>query len=386
MRSLNEHAQTRYYFCFALTLSATIGVAFSSNLVTLYLFYEMISFVTYPLVAHKETDEAFDKGNKYVFYLLMTSKGLLLASFLSYALSGTFDFKPNGVFSSDANRTLLMITYFLFLIGVAKAAMIPFHAWLPAAMIAPTPVSALLHAVAVVNTGVFVMLRIMFHVFGVEVMQELNLGLMTAGLASFTIIVASFYAMTMDNLKLRLAYSTISQLSYMILGGALLTASGMVGGIMHIASHAFSKIVLFFCAGAIAVASQKTLVSQLSGIGRKMPWTMAAFSIGSLSIIGIPPTAGYVTKHYLETGATEANQSIIYYLLWGSALLSAGYLLPVVYKAYSQAPQGEGDREGVQPHEPSFFITIPLLLCAVVSVFLGIYPELLVQLVRQVVR
>ncbi|MGH7252382.1 MAG: proton-conducting transporter membrane subunit, partial [Nitrospiraceae bacterium] len=286
MRSLHEHAQTRYYFCFAITMSATLGVAFSSNLVTLYLFYELISFATYPLVAHKETDEAFDKGNKYVFYLLMTSKALLLASFLAYALSGTFDFKPNGVFPSDANRTLLTLTYFLFLIGIGKAAIMPFHAWLPAAMIAPTPVSALLHAVAVVNTGIFCILRIMFDVFGVELMKALNLGVMTAIIASITIIMASLYALTRDNLKALLAYSTISQLSYMVLGGALLTPAGMASGIIHIANHALGKITLFLCAGSIYVAAHKTKVSELNGIAKRMPYTMTAFALGALSLIG----------------------------------------------------------------------------------------------------
>ncbi len=415
MRSLKMHAQTRYYTCFALTLSATVGVAFSANLVTLFLFYEMITFVTYPLVAHNETEEAYAAGNKYLFYLLATTKAFFLtAMFLTYNLSNTLDFKPDGVFPLDANRTVMVIAYFLFLAGIAKVAMMPFHSWLPAAMVAPTPVSALLHAVAVVNAGAFCVLRVIFNIYGVELMKSLNLSFVTALIVSFTIITASLYALTRDNLKARLAYSTISQLSYMVLGGALLTPSGMAGGMMHLANHAFSKIVLFFCAGSIYVASHKTHISQMSGIGRKMPWTMAAFSIGALSIIGIPPTAGYVTKHYLTTGATEANQSPIFYMLWVSTLLSAGYLLPIVYKAFFQVPReaevyrergqheegghnqeeaggrthGEGSRqEGPQPvREPTYFIVIPLFLCAVISVILGIYPDLLLKLIEQVVH
>lgn len=383
MRSLNEHAQTRYYLCFAITLSATMAVAFSANLLTLYIFYELITFFTYPLVVHKETDEVFAAGNKYVFYLLMSAKFFLLAIILTYAFAGTMDFHPNGLFASKVNPTILTIIYFLFLAGISKAAIMPFHAWLPAAMVAPAPVSALLHAVAVVNTGVFCVLRVIFHIFGVELMKTLNLGAMTALIASFTIVVASIYAFTRDDLKARLAYSTISQLSYIVLGGALLTSSGMAGGIIHIANHAFSKITLFFCAGSIYVASHKTHISQLDGIGKQMPWTMAAFAIGALSIIGIPPLAGSVTKSYLASGSIVAYGLPIKYVLWVSLLLNAGYFLPIVYKAFFKAPT----QEGLQHiHEPSYFIVIPLIVCAVISVILGIYPTFLLDLVGQVIR
>ena len=310
MRTNKEHAQTRYYTCFAITLSATMGVAFSANLVTMYLFYEILTFITYPLVTHKGTDEAFAGGNKYLFYLLGTSKAFLLTAIvMTYAVSGNLAFKQGGLFPPDANPTVLTIIYFLFLFGIGKAAIMPVHAWLPAAMVAPTPVSALLHAVAVVNTGVFCVLRVIFHVFGVELMKTLNLGVYTAFFACFTIVMASVYALTRDNLKARLAYSTISQLSYIILGGALLSPSGMAGGVMHIANHAFSKITLFFCAGSIYVASHKTNISQMKGIGRQMPWTMTAFSIGALSMIGVPPVAGFISKWYLAVGAIEAGTS-----------------------------------------------------------------------------
>lgn len=382
MRSLNEHAQTRYYFCFAITMSATMGVAFSSNLVTLYLFYELISFATYPLVAHKETDEAFDKGNKYVFYLLMTSKGLLLASFLSYALSGTFDFKPNGVFPPDANRALVTLTYFLFLIGVAKAAMMPFHSWLPAAMIAPTPVSALLHAVAVVNTGIFCVLRIMFHVFGVELMKELNLGLMTAVIASITIIMASLYALTRDNLKALLAYSTIGQLSYMVLGGALLTPAGMASGIIHIANHALGKITLFLCAGSIYVASHKTKVSELNGIGKRMPYTMTAFALGALSLIGFPLLGGFISKWYLTLGSVEAGQYTFVAVLITSTVLNACYFLPILYAAFfRELPARE---KAVRQEAPTVMV-VPIALTAAAILVSFFAPEMFLDLAKMIV-
>ncbi|MGH7230931.1 MAG: monovalent cation/H+ antiporter subunit D family protein, partial [Nitrospiraceae bacterium] len=382
MRSLNEHAQTRYYVCFAITMSATIGVAFSSNLVTLYLFYELISIATYPLVAHKETEEAFDKGNKYVFYLMMTSKALLLASFMSYALSGTFDFKPNGMLPSDANPTLLTLTYFLFLVGLAKAAIMPFHAWLPAAMVAPTPVSALLHAVAVVNTGIFCVLRIMFHVFGVELMKALDLGVMTAVIASCTIIIASLYALTRDNLKALLAYSTIGQLSYMVLGGALLTPGGMASGIIHIANHALGKITLFLCAGSIYVASHKTKVSELNGLAKRMPYTMTAFALGALSLIGFPLLGGFISKWYLTLGSIEAGQYSIVGVLITSTILNACYFLPIVYAAFfRELPPGEK----AERKEAPTVMVVPLALTAAAILVSFFAPEVFLDLAKMIV-
>ncbi len=387
---LKEHAQTRYYSCFAITLSATMGVAFSANLVTMYLFYEILTIVTYPLVAHKETEEDYAGANKYLFYLLGTSKAfLLVAIILTYVLSGSLTFKPNGLFPDGVNQTALAVTYFLFLFGIGKAAIMPLHAWLPAAMVAPTPVSALLHAVAIVNSGVFCVLRVIFNVFGGELMKALHLGMITAILVSFTIIMASVYALTRDNLKARLAYSTVSQLSYIILGGALLTPNSMIGGIAHIANHAFSKITLFFCAGSIYVATHKTLISQMNGIARQMPWTMAAFSIGALSMIGVPPMAGFVTKWHLAIGAIEAKEFAFLAILLASTLLNAGYFLPIIYKAYFEAPEEATShdkfRHKGRVKEVSYFISIPLLLTAVISVVLGLYPDLLMGFIRQVI-
>jgi multicomponent Na+:H+ antiporter subunit D len=395
MRPLNEHAQTRYYTCFSMTLSATMGVAFSANLLTLYLFYELLTIVTYPLVAHKGTEEAFGGANKYLFYLLGTSKAFLLAAvILTYVVSGSLSFTPGGILSPQhASAALLVIIYFLFLFGIGKAAIMPVHAWLPAAMVAPTPVSALLHAVAVVNTGVFCVLRVIFHVFGVETMRALNLGIMTTVIVSFTIIMASIYALTRDNLKARLAYSTVSQLSYIILGGALLTPSGMTGGVMHIANHAFSKITLFFCAGSIYVSAHKTEISQMGGIGRQMPWTMAAFSIGALSMIGVPPLSGFITKWNLALGTIEAGSLPLLGVLVVSTLLNAGYFLPIIYKAFFETPPVEhhSDRHGDAhakhpPIKESFAMVLPLVVSAVISLVLGIYPDGLLHWVHQVTR
>lgn len=384
IRSLGEHAQTRYYTCFAIALSATMGIAFSANLVTLYLFYEILTFTTYPLVAHRETAEAFAGGRKYLIYLVGTAKAFLLsATILTYTLAGTLAFREGGIFPPGASPTLLVAVYILFLAGLGKAAMMPLHAWLPAAMVAPTPVSALLHAVAVVNTGVFCVLRVIFHVFGIELMQRLHLGIPTAFFVSVTIMIASIYALTRDNLKALLAYSTISQLSYMILGAALLTPSSMLGGTIHIANHAFSKITLFFCAGSIHVASHKNNISEMGGIGRQMPWTMTAFAVGALSMIGVPPLAGFISKWYLVLGSIEANELPILFVLLASSLLNAGYFIPIVYKAFFEAP-----REGPQEHpihEASAWIVAPLLVTAAISLMLGLYPDAVVSLARQAI-
>jgi len=409
MRSLREHNQTRYYTCFAVTLFATLGLAFSANMITLFLFYEIITFITYPLVTHSGTKEAYAAGNKYLFYLLATTKAFFVtAMFMTYNITNTFDFKPGGIFPPGANQTVLVIAYFLFIAGLGKVAIMPFHAWLPAAMIAPTPVSALLHAVAVVNAGAFCVLRIIFHVFGIELMKELNLGVMTGFLASFTIVTASIWALTRDNLKARLAYSTISQLSYMVLGGALLTPAGMAGGIIHIANHAFAKITLFFCAGSIYVASHKTNISEMAGIGRKMPWTMAAFALGTLSMIGVPPAAGFLTKWYLMTGSMEAKELGFLIVLLISSFLNAAYFLPIVHKAFFEGPQEASEGLALRPvpqslgaaaasghehphvegpiKEPSYFLVVPLFLCAVLSVLIGMFPDLILELAKQVIR
>lgn len=404
MRPTKEHAQTRFYACFAVTLSMTMGVAFSANLVTLYLFYEMLTLITYPLVSHKQTDVAYAGANKYLFYLLGTSKAFLLTGMLlSYAFAGTLDFQTGGLFPKDAGAThgtLLVVIYFLLLFGIGKAALMPFHAWLPAAMVAPTPVSALLHAVAVVNTGVFSVLRIVFHVFGVDLMQSLHLGLVTVILASFTILMASFFAMTRDNLKARLAYSTVSQLSYIVLGGALLSVSGMTGGIIHIANHAFSKITLFYAAGAIYVITHKTLVSQLNGIGRQLPFTMVAFSIGALSMIGVPPVSGFTSKWFLALGTMESGQIATMVVLLTSTLLNAGYFMPIVYRAFFKPPDEEltpahaiaGDKDGGGDDEhhdinesDHKFLVVPLCLTAVIAVLLGIFPNLFLNLAKLVI-
>jgi multicomponent Na+:H+ antiporter subunit D len=384
MRHLKEHAQTRFFACFAASLAAAVGGAFAANLFTLVIFYEVLSLVTYPLVYHHEDEEGWRGSRKYLVYLIGASKSALLAALaLTYYVAGSLDFVAGGLLAGvDASAALLAVVYFCYLFGFAKAAVMPMHAWLPAAMVAPTPVSALLHAVAVVKMGVFCVLRVVFHVFGVGLVDGLGLGIATAYLASFTILMASVYALTRDDLKARLAYSTVSQLSYIVLGAVLLSPVAMVGGIIHIAAHAFSKITLFFCAGSIYCASGKRNISEMAGIGRTLPWTMGAFFVASLSMIGIPPTAGFVSKWYLALGTVEAGEVAFLIVLLVSSILNAAYFLPVSYVAFFERDVLENP---AMVHEIPM-VTIPLVATAILSVLMGIFPGYFLALAEGVVR
>jgi len=382
MRSLKEHAQTRYYICFAVAIFGAVGVAFSGNLFTLYLFYEVITFCTCPLVAHHEDDEAYKGMRKYVIYLLGASKLFLFpAMILTYFVVGSLDFNmtdiTHGIFPDDANPTLVTIIYILFIAGIAKAALMPFHNWLPSAMVAPTPVSGLLHAVAVVKAGVFCISRVILSIFGLETMDALYLGIPTAYLAAFTIVTASVIAMTKDDLKARLAYSTVSQLSYVIIGVAMINSLSIAGGTMHIAHHAFSKITLFFAAGAIYVATRQKKISNLGGIGRRMPWTLGAFSIAALSMIGVPPVSGFVSKWYLLLGSLETGHLVLLFALLASTLLNAYYFGQIIFKAFFGAPAPGVDLN--KYNEAPLFMVVPIVAAAVISVLLGIFPETFYQ-------
>ena len=387
MRSLGEHAQTRYYACFTAAILGAQGVSYSGSLFTLYLFYEIITIVTYPLVAHHQDEEAYEGGRKYLVYLMGTSKGLLLpAMVLTYVFTGTMEFSSGihrGIFPPEVAHGWIIAVYGLFILGFAKSAMMPLHNWLPSAMVAPTPVSALLHAVAVVKAGVFCISRVMLSVFGTELLSSLNLGIYTAYFASFTIIMASVIALTQDDLKARLAYSTVSQLSYIVLGVALLVPTGIVGGIIHIINHGFSKITLFFCAGAIYVATHKKLISELDGIGYSMPFTMGAFALASLSMIGVPPVAGFVTKWYLVQGCLDIKELGLVIVLMVSSLLNAGYFAPITIRAFFPGRGGMGKiRERF--HEAPATMVVPLVLASIISFLVGIWPDFFVELIGRI--
>jgi multicomponent Na+:H+ antiporter subunit D len=386
MRGLHEHEQTRFNTCFALALFGAVGCAFSDNLLTLYLFYEIVSICTYPLVAHHQDEESYESGRKYLTYLTGAAKGLVLpAMVLIYVLTGNLDFANNvntGILPPGVNHWVVTALYACCIIGFAKNGVMPFHNWLPSAMVAPTPVSALLHAVAVVKVGVFSTVRVMLYVFGLDTMRALHLGLPTAYFVSFTILAASIVALSKDNLKARLAYSTVSQLSYIILGVALMTRPGVEGGLIHIANHAFSKITLFFCAGAIYVATHKKNISEMSGLGRAMPWTFGAFALASLSMIGAPPVAGFVTKWYLLNGAFDAGSVGIIIVLLISTLLNAAYFAPVVFSGFFGKPSKADTEHKFREAHPA--LVVPLVVTAVISVLIGLYPGFLMHFVQAV--
>ncbi len=385
MRAHDEHKQTRFFSCFAIAIAAVMGGAFASNLFTMFAFYEMLTICTYPLVIHAETDTARAGARRYLSYLLGASIGLLLpALFLIWHMFGTFEFTAGGIAApegGDPEPWLLGLTFGLCVFGIAKCAIMPFHSWLPAAMVAPTPVSALLHAVAVVKMGVFGVCRIVFHVFGPERLDRLGANDWLVFGACFTIVCASLVALAQDNLKRRLAYSTISQLSYVLLGAAMLVPAAATGGMAHIGFHAFSKITLFFGAGAIYVASHKTLVSQLDGLARKMPITMTAFSIGALSMIGLPPVVGIWSKLYLANGAADGGYGWVLGVLVVSALLNAGYFLPIIWRAFFRPPK-DGDLDDVK--EAPWPCVVALSVTAGCSVLMFFMPELFLDLAEAV--
>ena len=386
LRALEEHAQTRFAACFALALFGAIGCAFADNLLTLYLFYEIVSVTTYPLVAHHQDDEGYEGGRRYLTYLTTAAKGLILpAMVLIYVLSGTLDFATNahtGILPANVHNGVIVALYICCLLGFAKNGVMPLHHWLPGAMVAPTPVSALLHAVAVVKAGVFSTVRVMLYVFGADLMDRLHLGLPTAWFVAITILVASVVALGKDNLKLRLAYSTVSQLSYIILGVALLGPTGVAGGLFHIAAHAFSKITLFFCAGAIFVATHKKNLSEMSGLGRAMPFTFAAFGLAALSMIGVPPVGGFISKLYLLVGTLEAGSLGLLAVLVVSSLLNAAYFIPVVYRAFFSPPPPADAGRAYGEAPPA--VLVPLCLTAVLSAALGLWPDLFMHFAQAV--
>ncbi len=380
MRGNNEPHQTRFFACFALAIACTVGIAFSGNLLTLFLFYEALTLVTYPLVTHHGDEEARRGGRTYLATLLLTSTVLLLPALVAtWWVAGTLDFVPGGILGgkvSSAGATLLLV---LFMFGIGKAALMPFHRWLPAAMVAPTPVSALLHAVAVVKAGVFAIVKVIVYIFGVDA-SGADFSWLPL-IAGFTIIAASIVALRADNLKRRLAYSTISQLSYVIMASALLAPISIIGAALHIAAHAVGKITLFFAAGAIYTATRKTQVSELDGIGRRMPWTVGAFGVAALSMIGLPPTAGMVSKWYMLSGAFQAEHWIALAVIVASTLLNAGYFLPIVYRAFLHAPAANEATHGEAP----WTMVLALVVTASLTILMFLFADTPISLARGLV-
>jgi multicomponent Na+:H+ antiporter subunit D len=397
MRGHHETDQTRFFFFFAVAITAAIGVAFAQNLLTLFVFYEVLTLSTYPLVTHARTPEAMRGGRIYMGILLSTSVVFLLFAIIwTYTITGTLEFQEGGILTGKASEGVICALLALYAFGTGKAALMPFHRWLPAAMVAPTPVSALLHAVAVVKAGVFTVMKIIVYIFGLDLLRETEVSVWLMYVAGATVVISSLVAMTKDNLKARLAYSTVSQLAYIVMGAALASDLSVLGGSMHIAMHAVGKITLFMCAGAINVALHKTEISDMVGIGRKMPFTMIAFLIASLSIIGVPPFGGAWSKWYLALGAVSADQLIFVAVLMISSLLNIAYLMPIVVRAFfnpkTPAPASAGaaaahdDDHGDGLHEAPFFCVMPLCVTAVGCIVLFFYAGDLYKLLLPLVQ
>lgn len=334
MQTLREHSQRRFNCFFALSMFATFGAALADNLIVLYMFYEILSLATWPLVTHEQNAKARSAGRKYLLYIMGPSIALVLpAIIVVYIYTGSADFSAIGDAARMMRPSSVIIMALAFVFGFSKAAVMPLHAWLPAAMVAPTPVSALLHAVAVVKVGAYCIYRTLTG-FDAGLFIELRLDDVVCALAAITIIAASLIALSQDNLKRRLAFSTIGQLGYIVLGVGMMTPIAVTGALLHIVTHAFGKITLFFCAGTIYVTSGKTEISDMSGLGRAMPWTFAFFAIGALSVIGLPPFTGFISKWYLALGAWEGGHMLLLMVILVSSLLNAAYFMPIIFRAF----------------------------------------------------
>ncbi|WP_086931804.1 proton-conducting transporter membrane subunit [Agarilytica rhodophyticola] len=373
MRGNNEKNQTRFFMLFPVAIAAALAIAFAGNLLTLFIFYEVMTLSTFPLVTHKGNDNAVKSGRIYLGVLIGSSIGLLLPAIIwVWSITGTTDFIAGGILLGKLDGTLLTVLALLFVLGIGKAAVMPVHRWLPAAMVAPTPVSALLHAVAVVKAGVFSVVKVVVYIFGIDHLRSAPHIEWVLYLAFFTVVMSSVIALRQDNLKKRLAYSTISQLSYVVMAALLLAPISIVGAAMHIAAHAFGKITLFFAAGSIYTASKKTEISQLDGIGHRMPFTMVAFTIGALSMIGLPPAVGFISKWYILMGAFEAEQMLAVGVILLSTLLNTAYFIPIVYRAFFVNEAGDNKDHGEAP----VAIVAALSMTALLTMVLFLYPEI----------
>ncbi len=381
MRGNHEGYQGRFFGFFAIAIFAAFGIAFASNLFTLFVFYEVLTLCTYPLVAHNGSDDAKRGARVYLGILLATSLLFLLpAVLMTWLYTGTVDFIHGGIVQGSVSDGMAAFLLALFVFGIGKAAIMPMHRWLPAAMVAPTPVSALLHAVAVVKAGVFSMIKVVVYIFGTDYLQELMslgwaYGAWVVYLAGLSIVVASTVALMQDDLKKRLAYSTVSQLSYITMSVFVLAPISVTAAAFHIAAHAFAKITLFFAAGSIYTAAHKKKISQLSGIGRAMPITMVAFTIGALSMIGVPPTVGFISKWYMLEGAFQVEQFFVVGVLIVSTVLNASYFLPVVYKAFFEEPD-----KPITHKEAPLPILLAISFTALATCILFLVPDLFLDL------
>jgi multicomponent Na+:H+ antiporter subunit D len=371
--------RSRFFGFFSLCVTATVGVAMAGNLFTFFLFYELLTLATYPLVVHRGTEKAVRAGHVYLAYTLTGGALLLTGTVWLYGLAGQVDFVSGGSLAALPAGTAgqLQIIFLLLIAGLGvKAALVPLHGWLPLAMVAPAPVSALLHAVAVVKAGAFGIVRVVYEVYGIEFAQTLALLLPLAIAASITIIWGSLRALFQDDLKKRLAYSTVSQVAYIVLGVALFGPLGTIGGLVHLVHQGIMKITLFFCAGNYAETLGIHQVSEMDGVGRRMPWTTLAFSLGAFGMIGVPPLAGFISKWYLGLGALEAGMPWVLAVLAASSLLNAAYFLPILHRAWFRPASDAWPDEKIPRRrgwETSPLLLLPPLATAAATLLAGLF-------------
>jgi multicomponent Na+:H+ antiporter subunit D len=371
--------RSRFFGYFSLCVSATVGLALAGNLISFLLFYELLTLATFPLVVHRGTPQALRAGRVYLAYTLGGGTLLLMGTAMLHSVAATPDFVPGGYLLAltDEYAFLLQVAFVLLIAGLGvKAALIPLHSWLPQAMVAPAPVSALLHAVAVVKAGAFGIIRVVYDVYGVEVSATLSLTQPLLWLAAATIIYGSIRALKQQDIKRRLAFSTVSQVSYITLGVALIGPIAAIGGIVHLVHQGLMKVTLFFCAGNFAETLGIHKIQEMDGLGRRMPWSMTAFSIGALGMIGVPPVAGFISKWYLGLGALEVGQNWVIWVLVLSALLNAAYFLPLLYRGWFGKPPVGGwpeDNFRNERFETHWMLLLPALFTALLSLLVGIF-------------
>ena len=385
MRTNNEKRLGNFFSFFAIAIGCANGAALSSNLLTLFVFYELLTVSTYPLVTHKGDEQSKQSGRKYLLILLGTSLCFFLPAMgYVYFLSGNLDFVSGGLLTTtlsgmEVNNIAISILLVLFIFGISKAAVMPFHSWLPAAMVAPTPVSALLHAVAVVKVGVFSIIKVLVYIFGLDIL----LGLFTVDLmiyiCGFTIITTSVIALKQDNLKKLLAYSTISQLSYVVIAILILTPSAIIAASMHLVAHAVSKITLFFAAGAIYSSTGYTKISEMDGIGKKLKVVSIAFTLGAMSLVGIPLLVGFTSKWYIVQSSVEVGQWFILLIITTSTLLNIGYFTPIIYKFFFKNELKEVSFKTL-PRD----ISLSIIICCALMVILFLQPNLVMEVISYV--
>ena len=392
MRGNNEKNQTRFFAFVAVAIAGAMGIAASGNLITLFVFYEILTLSTFPLVTHKGDEKAKRGGTIYALILMGTSLGLLLPAVIGVQVwAGTTDFAvggvlmENGVLKEGISMTIVSVLLFLFAYGIGKAALMPVHPWLPNAMVAPTPVSALLHAVAVVKAGVFSILKVVTYTFGPALTASSSMSTILAWVAAISIVFASIIAMRQDNLKARLAYSTVSQLSYITFAAMLASGMAIIGGALQIVMHAWGKITLFMCAGAIYTVAHRTNISSFNGLGRTMPFVFGAFLVGALSIIGVPPMGGSWPKFFLMVGALESELAILMGALIVSSVLNVIYLVPIAVRGFMRPPDDqEKDAHIAEERKKHPWVIIPPVMTALGAFVLFFFAGDIVDFVRPI--